>query len=168
MGDADGDGQISLAEFERLGELLRGNDQLKAELGVGQPPLSCGISLVLLGGSISVDLTSSIHAIQEMGIQVDHQSIHSTLLWRRGGFSSRDLASCVAFRKKWLSERGRPPRTAHGGSCTFDISQQWGKGSNYIHGELLEFIEEARAVLAPQLQCDLQSQRPPHASLRMH
>ena len=40
MADADGDGQISLAEFERLGELLRGNDQLKTELGVGQPPPS--------------------------------------------------------------------------------------------------------------------------------
>ena len=34
MADTDHTGQISLAEFEALGELLQGNEQLNAELGL--------------------------------------------------------------------------------------------------------------------------------------
>ena len=36
MGDTDGDGQINLDEFQALGEMMRGNEQLKAELGLVQ------------------------------------------------------------------------------------------------------------------------------------
>jgi hypothetical protein len=131
--------------------------------------LTCGISLKLIGNSISVDLTGSIPAITASGITCDHSSIHASILWRGGGFSDYELKAAVAFRKQWLLSRGREAASERGGSCTFDVSKPWGRGSNFIRGELLEFISEARAALAPQLHCDPTcGGRPPHVSLRAH
>ena len=143
------------------------NGGITTDAGIEE--LRCGISIVRLGNnnSLSVDLTQCIDGMRARGIPCDHSTIHSTVLWRKRPFRDADIKLLLRFRKKWLGEKGRPVRFVDGGYCTFDASQRWGPGSNYIHGELEDFILEARRWLAPQLGCDPTcSGRPPHVSLR--
>jgi len=153
-------------------EKAGGDPGAEAEAGAeAGAELRCGISIVLLGGgrSLCVDLTGSIAALHDSGITCDHSTIHATVLWRDRVFSNAELRALVRFRKCWLQARGRPVRASDGGQCTFDASQRWGRGSNYIRGELEEFILEARASLASQFDCDPTcGGRPPHVSLRLH
>ena len=162
---------MELDQKSAASEEAGGAEEAAAEAAAA---FSCGISLIILKskrnttGPVCVDLTKHIADIRAMGIECYHENIHATCLWRKGGFSEDELKMFVRFRKSWLRNKERPVHASEGGTCTFGVSERWGSSSNYIRGELEEFIVAARECLAPQLGCDLSSQRPPHVSLRIH
>ena len=117
---------------------------------------SCGIYLVQCGNCIAVSLD---RALADCDLRARNKSVHSTVFYRKEGFSPQHLQQLLAFRAQWLAERGR---LAKGGTCTFEM-KKWGPRSHHVLGELHDFIMQARQHFAEDF--DLPEQRPPHVEL---
>ena len=143
------------AEIQQLqGKGLQQQGQGK---GQQQEVYNCGISIVVQGRALVVCLNG-----EQMHSQIS--TPHATILYRRQGFNADGYAkrSMVAFRNRWLTELGRNPK---GGRCSFTL-RRWGRNSDFIEGELQQFILDARSELCEHLGCDITEQRPPHVALR--
>lgn len=98
------------------------------------PLFSCRLKVATEGRAIAV-----VGLEEALAEQASKATVHCTILWRREGFTSKEVQEVQAFANEWLQERGRSPEDV----CHFSL-EEWGHRSKLVEGELKDFVLEAR------------------------
>ncbi len=93
----------------------------------------------------------------------------TTVLYRaRRSFGATHLAELTAFHKRWLGRRAAEVPRDHASDqplCRLRL-RRWGAQADRVHGQLQDFLFDARAAMLEEWECDSEAQREPHVVLR--
>ena len=94
----------------------------------------------IFGRAIVVDLSKEQEYLGAVGCEIDQP--HVTVLFRHWPrFTEEELQQVETFKRLWLMKRGN----AH---CYFVGNRPWTVYTNFIDGDLNDFVLDAREALA--------------------